>query len=110
MERPVEAFRTTGQQRQLQPYNFVDTICLEEVHGPNDDMFVTECMHVFHFDCIRVWLLNDKTCPNCRQEISSFVTYERTEDDQNTDEDVASTNAKEGPDPNPADSKDSSTG
>eukprot|EP00054_Salpingoeca_dolichothecata_P012981 m.72232 g.72232 ORF g.72232 m.72232 type:complete len:238 (+) comp20231_c0_seq1:325-1038(+) len=75
LRRLFEAFVRTGNYDRLYFCGYTDAICLEPVRGNNDDMFVTECMHVFHFDCIRVWLTDQSTCPVCRREITQFYTY-----------------------------------
>lgn len=73
MTRLYKAFVDTGKQERLYFHGFTDSICLEEVRGNSDDMFITPCMHVFHFDCIRVWLQDHDTCPNCRTTIQTFL-------------------------------------
>ena len=40
------------------------TICLEEVKS-----FPLKCGHVFHQECLKKWLNEKKTCPNCRIKI-----------------------------------------
>lgn len=51
----------------LGKYNLNCTICLEE-YTSKSTVCLTPCNHVFHYDCITVWLtknlLNSK-CPNC---------------------------------------------
>lgn len=44
------------------------TICLEEFKGCNaKSTVVLECMHVFHFKCVKEWQeQKKKECPNCR--------------------------------------------
>lgn len=42
----------------------VCTICLENVN--NSPM---ECGHIFHTKCIKKWLKENDTCPNCRVEL-----------------------------------------
>uniref|UniRef100_A0A6B2LS88 RING-type domain-containing protein n=1 Tax=Arcella intermedia TaxID=1963864 RepID=A0A6B2LS88_9EUKA len=51
-----------------------DPICFEPVLN---DIYVTGCGHIFHFDCLQTWVKYKKgvpTCPNCRQELREFAT------------------------------------
>lgn len=42
------------------------SICLDKFND-NDDIKILECDHIYHFDCIKEWLLKYKnTCPICR--------------------------------------------
>ena len=44
------------------------TICLEEyVNG--DESIILPCIHLFHANCIKTWMENNKTCPLCNSEI-----------------------------------------
>ncbi|XP_077448135.1 E3 ubiquitin-protein ligase TTC3 isoform X1 [Stigmatopora argus] len=40
-------------------------ICLDEIR--QDDRRVIECGHTFHSKCIKQWMMNNSTCPTCRQ-------------------------------------------
>ena len=49
------------------------SICLEEFVVPNR-IIVLACEHKFHSDCIKSWILQESSCPICRQRIStSFI-------------------------------------
>eukprot|EP01133_Synstelium_polycarpum_P016772 gene16772-19945_t len=57
----------------VQPGKVECSICQEMVEN---DMYITPCLHVFHFDCVRVWILDpEKKCPNCRGTITNSYTY-----------------------------------
>lgn len=45
-------------------YNKNDEIC-SICHQKECDIY-TICEHSYHFDCIKEWLLENDTCPNCR--------------------------------------------
>ena len=43
-------------------------ICLSE-YSHNDNIGILECNHIFHHDCINVWLLNySNKCPYCKKK------------------------------------------
>ena len=47
------------------------TICLNE---PNKNtLYVLPCLHTFHESCIQQWYQSQKTCPNCRVEMSQLI-------------------------------------
>ncbi|MCP9258697.1 hypothetical protein DINM_001706 [Dirofilaria immitis] len=41
------------------------TICLEKM--PMKNISALRCGHLFHFHCIKYWLIEQTTCPECRQ-------------------------------------------
>ncbi|KAH3758402.1 hypothetical protein Pelo_9791 [Pelomyxa schiedti] len=48
-------------------YNRTCVICQEDV---TTDILVTQCGHLYHFDCLRTWIdSGHSTCPTCRQEV-----------------------------------------
>jgi len=41
------------------------SICLENV-GSDDYSMIKECNHIFHYACIRQWVMVSNLCPVCR--------------------------------------------
>ncbi|EJW86981.1 hypothetical protein WUBG_02108 [Wuchereria bancrofti] len=50
------------------------TICLEKM--PMRDISALRCGHLFHFRCIKYWLTEQETCPECRKssKLDDIVT------------------------------------
>lgn len=44
------------------------SICLDK-YKKRDKIVDLECNHVFHKDCIKLWLTNNNSCPQCRENI-----------------------------------------
>ena len=38
-----------------------------------NEQITTECDHVFCKECIELYLKNNNTCPNCRNEIKNYI-------------------------------------
>ena len=43
-------------------------ICMEEFEK-SEKVNLLPCQHIFHINCIKQWLLKQKTCPFCKKEI-----------------------------------------
>ena len=48
--------------------NHICSICLEE-YIKNDKVVNLNCNHDFHWECIKLWLNENNTCPQCREII-----------------------------------------
>ncbi|OIT20706.1 PREDICTED: RING-H2 finger protein ATL16-like [Nicotiana attenuata] len=49
-------------------------VCLNEFQENEKLRVIPNCAHIFHIDCIDVWLQNNANCPLCRNSISSTIT------------------------------------
>ena len=59
--------------KEYERYGTNCTICLEELKVDVDEVSLTPCYHVFHFDCLSNWLRKNITnikCPNCNMDLS----------------------------------------
>ncbi|KAG8382500.1 hypothetical protein BUALT_Bualt05G0083700 [Buddleja alternifolia] len=52
-------------------YGLECAICLVEFEDNDVLRFLTTCCHVFHQECIDLWLEMHKTCPVCRRKLDS---------------------------------------
>ena len=41
------------------------TICLEDFKQ-TDDIYITQCLHIYHDNCLLLWAYNSNVCPICR--------------------------------------------
>ncbi|XP_061348785.1 RING-H2 finger protein ATL1-like [Gastrolobium bilobum] len=55
-------------------------VCLNEFQEDEKLRVIPNCSHIFHIDCIDVWLQNNANCPLCRRSIS--LTSQTHVDDQ----------------------------
>ncbi|XP_004247719.1 RING-H2 finger protein ATL16 [Solanum lycopersicum] len=53
-------------------------VCLNEFQENEKLRVIPNCAHIFHIDCIDVWLQNNANCPLCRNSISSCTTISNT--------------------------------
>ena len=44
------------------------SICLDET-SPESVCVVLDCLHVFHYECIKTWASEKPICPTCRNQI-----------------------------------------
>ncbi|RAL52126.1 hypothetical protein DM860_014953 [Cuscuta australis] len=56
-------------------YGLECAICLVEFEDESVLRLLTSCNHVFHQECIDLWMESHKTCPVCRQALDSPVKY-----------------------------------
>ena len=61
-------------------------ICLDEFQKGDriSCSFNRRCHHKFHHNCILDWLVNDDTCPCCRQSFLEFFDDAQANDDTKT--------------------------
>ncbi|KAK8709676.1 hypothetical protein V6N13_060686 [Hibiscus sabdariffa] len=50
-------------------------VCLNEFEDDEKLRMIPNCSHVFHIDCIDVWLQNNANCPLCRTSVSSHGRF-----------------------------------
>jgi len=57
------------------------SICYEDIR-PETGSVVTSCNHSFHFRCLTSWYSkqSERTCPNCRKNISGLEDFAETDD------------------------------
>jgi hypothetical protein len=48
----------------------VCSICTQEFIL-NEEVAILSCRHMFHPDCIRLWMNRQRSCPFCRHDLSS---------------------------------------
>lgn len=53
---------------ELNDENKICSICLEEYKN-NDKIKKLDCNHIFHSECVKIWLSNKTTCPICRTDL-----------------------------------------
>ncbi|EEC72832.1 hypothetical protein OsI_06560 [Oryza sativa Indica Group] len=46
------------------------SVCLEELHAGEMVREMPACKHLFHVECIDMWLHSHRTCPMCRCDLS----------------------------------------
>ena len=52
-------------------------ICQEELNKRNGESAYLDCMHWYHFECIKPWLLHKRECPTCKHEANHiFKIYD----------------------------------
>jgi hypothetical protein len=49
------------------------SVCLEDVHSGEMVRRLPACRHIFHVDCVDMWLQSHRTCPMCRSVIAPPV-------------------------------------
>ncbi|KAF7102548.1 hypothetical protein CFC21_103664 [Triticum aestivum] len=65
---PLEAGDSDGEL--TAPSCVMCPVCLEDIHGGEMVRQLPACRHLFHVECIDMWLDSHRTCPMCRCVIS----------------------------------------
>jgi hypothetical protein len=74
---PVFKFKKEGNNvRNVGERSFCEcAVCLNEFQEAEKLRRIPNCSHVFHIDCIDVWLQSNANCPLCRTSISSTTRF-----------------------------------
>ncbi|KAE8769981.1 E3 ubiquitin-protein ligase ATL9-like [Hordeum vulgare] len=67
---PTFAYDSKGGDEPRASCQLLCAVCLEDVHGGEMVRQLPPCRHLFHVDCIDMWLHTHRTCPLCRCELS----------------------------------------
>ena len=68
---PTFLYASVKDLRKEKNYSLECAICLLEFEDDNMLRLLTICYHVFHKECIDLWLQLHKTCPVCRTDLDS---------------------------------------
>lgn len=66
---PVDTRPTILNTYRMKKTSVVCTICMEEIKKYSLCKKIPMCGHEFHKKCIDKWLVESKTCPNCRLDV-----------------------------------------
>lgn len=48
----------------IEKNDFQCSICIDNI--ADNELFITKCRHYFHIECIKLWMKESNSCPNCR--------------------------------------------
>lgn len=51
------------------------SVCLNEFQEEEKLRVIPNCSHLFHIDCIDIWLQNNANCPLCRTRVSCYASF-----------------------------------
>lgn len=58
-------------------------ICLNDICGGDSYRKLAGCNHIFHCECIDVWLRSQPTCPLCRNKVPQIISLNQNHYDWN---------------------------
>ncbi|KAM3356551.1 RING-H2 finger protein ATL16 [Capsicum galapagoense] len=73
---PIYRYKRRGENSRIDQCECA--VCLNEFQENDKLRVIPNCAHIFHIDCIDVWLQNNANCPLCRNSISSSTTIANT--------------------------------
>ena len=53
-------------------FNETCSICLEQFQK-TEKIVILDCNHIFHFQCMSLWIKNNNTCPLCRDSLIHII-------------------------------------
>jgi hypothetical protein len=48
-------------------------ICMDKLNKKDDNCGLLQCLHWFHFECLKDWLIKDASCPLCKTQVSEAL-------------------------------------
>ncbi|XP_059650887.1 RING-H2 finger protein ATL16-like [Cornus florida] len=92
---PIFQFKKKEEKEQSQTSRCECAVCLNEFQEEENLRVIPNCGHVFHIDCIDVWLQSNANCPLCRRSISAATTSSFAVEQHNTAPSSSSTQDQE---------------
>ncbi|XP_052188600.1 RING-H2 finger protein ATL16 [Diospyros lotus] len=73
---PIRQFKKGDKDASKETRSFSEcAVCLNEFQEEEKLRAIPNCAHLFHVDCIDVWLQNNDNCPLCRTSISTVPHF-----------------------------------
>ncbi|KAF8113319.1 hypothetical protein N665_0051s0014 [Sinapis alba] len=69
--------RRDGEEKEKEKENTSQecSVCLNEFQEEEKLRIIPNCSHLFHIDCIDIWLQNNANCPLCRTRVSCDASF-----------------------------------
>ncbi|CAJ1931132.1 unnamed protein product [Sphenostylis stenocarpa] len=85
---PTFLYATVKDLRKEKKYSLECAICLVEFDDDSMLRLLTACCHVFHQECIDLWLRSHKTCPFCRMDLETASNADMQKPHEQNEENV----------------------